>query len=323
MTERSILLSIVTLISGCSGNRIQSAWDPLSFAALEIKEISWFLIAICIFVFLAVLILLFLALYKDQRTSSSPGKKFVLWTGLLIPSAILLVMLIRSLDTTIEIRKFNKEATKDNPLLIKVTGHMWWWEVEYPEFNINTANEIHLPLNRPVRIELTSKDVIHSFWAPNIHGKMDMLPELKTFLNVKASKAGTFRGQCAEYCGLQHSHMALYYVVMPGMKFDEWVASKQKTIGPLSKRGQEVYFEQSCHTCHAIKNTSAQGKTGPDLTHIASRLSLGAGTVPNTRENLRQWIINSHVFKPKNRMPAYRIKDEDLKALIQYLEELK
>ncbi|MFP5384854.1 MAG: cytochrome c oxidase subunit II [Bacteriovoracia bacterium] len=312
------------IVSACTGKKYQSIWYPVTKTATEIKSITWFLIGISTIILLAVMILLVLSLLKNEKDNTrNPGKKFVLWSGLIIPSVILLIMLFYSLNTTMKIREYNKETMEGEHLLIKVTGHQWWWEVEYPQYEILTANEIYVPSGRPVRFELSSKDVIHSFWIPNIHGKMDMIPGMKTYLNAKVDDPGVFRGQCAEYCGLQHSFMSLYFVAQTEEDFKKWTANRKEKITPLSTKGKEVFFKESCHTCHAIKNTEAMGKAGPDLTHISSRLSLGAGTISNNRNNLRMWILNSHEFKPKNRMPTYDIPAEELEALLDYLEELR
>jgi cytochrome c oxidase subunit II len=318
-------LLLLMLTSSCSANTFQSAWHPVSLAARDIKELTWFLVIVCTLVFLAVAVLLYIALRSKSPEEKSPKDKFILWTGLFIPTIILSVMLIYSLQSTITIRHFNKKAPEQ--FIIKVIGHQFWWEVHYPDYGIVTANELYIPVNTSVRLELTSVDVIHSFWVPNVHGKMDMIPGLMTYMNINVEHEGTYRGQCAEFCGLQHAFMAFHLKVLSEEEFNQWVQKKKAVVttptSPLAQRGKEVFVEQSCHTCHAIKNTTFVGTSGPDLTHIASRPSLGAGAIENNRETLKEWILHSQKIKPANRMPNYNINENDMKALLKYLEGLE
>jgi cytochrome c oxidase subunit 2 len=216
-------------------------------------------------------------------------------------------------------------------LSIKVTGQQWWWDVEYegePASNtVRTANEIHIPVGQPVKLRLTSKDVIHSFWVPNLSGKKDLIPGHETVLTFQADRAGEFRGQCAEFCGYQHAHMAFAIVAEPPEKFYEWMnqqrASSVQPANEAQQRGQQVFLSSPCIMCHSIRGTDAGGRVAPDLTHLASRKTIAAATLPNTRGHLAGWITNSQEIKPGNNMPPVPLEPEDLQALLTYLESLK
>jgi cytochrome c oxidase subunit II len=216
-------------------------------------------------------------------------------------------------------------------LQIQVTGHQWWWEVQYrdslPQNWVTTANEIHIPVGKPVVFELRSTDVIHSFWLPNLSGKRDQIPGNENSLWFQADSAGVYRGECAEFCGHQHAKMAFVMVAEQPTEFAAWLARQRDTAltptDSLTARGQEVFLSSSCVMCHAISGTSAGSRIGPDLTHLASRRTIAAGTLPNTRGNLTGWIVNPQVIKPGVKMPPNQLKGPDLLALVAYLETLK
>ena len=216
-------------------------------------------------------------------------------------------------------------------LPIRVIGHQWWWEVVYPDTipqdQIETANEIHIPVGEPVVIAFESQDVIHSFWVPNLNGKRDLIPGYKTSLWLQADRAGVYRGQCAEFCGHEHAKMALVVVAQPPAEFEAWRAKQRQSQLPptdsVAKRGEQVFLARDCVMCHAIAGTPAGGRTGPDLTHVASRATLAAGTLPNTRGNLGGWIVDPQRIKPGVLMPPNQIAPQDLQALLTYLETLK
>src|SRR5437762_11626538 len=223
-------------------------------------------------------------------------------------------------------------ATPDpKALSIKITGHQWWWEVEYqdpqPSEIVTTANEIHVPVGKPVKLELQSNDVIHSFWVPNIHGKKDLVPWHPTTTWFTARRTGEFRGQCAEYCGEQHAHMRLVFVSQPAEEFEFWLgAQKQSAPEPMSdsqRRGRDVFLASQCVMCHPIQGTKARATLGLDLTHIGGRKMIAAGELPNTRGYLAGWILNASALKPGVRMPPNQLSSDDLNSLLDYLESLK
>jgi cytochrome c oxidase subunit 2 len=216
-------------------------------------------------------------------------------------------------------------------LAVKVTGHQWWWDVQYlsdrPDQIATTANEIHVPVGRPVVLELRSVDVIHSFWAPNLGGKRDLIPGYTASLWFRADTAGHYRGQCAEFCGYQHAKMAFSIIAEPPEKFAAWLRQQRDTAhaptDSLPRRGQEVFLSSSCVMCHSIQGTPAGSRVGPDLTHLASRLTIAAGTLPNTRGNLAGWIVDPQSIKPGAQMPANQLSPADLQALLAYLGTLQ
>lgn len=212
-------------------------------------------------------------------------------------------------------------------LAIEVVGHQWWWEVRYPEQGVTTANEIHIPVGRPIAFQLTSADVIHSFWVPPLGGKLDALPEDVTTLVLEAGEPGEYRGECAEFCGLQHAKMGLLVVAEPEARFASWVAGRQvaavEPIEPAAVRGQEVFFRSGCASCHTIEGTAATAAGDPDLTHLASRDTLGAVAVSNTSEHLAEWVADPHSIKSGVEMPATELSDQELDALVAYLETLE
>ncbi len=214
---------------------------------------------------------------------------------------------------------------------IKVTGQQWWWDVEYESTlasqRLQTANEIHIPTGKPVLLKLQSTDVIHSFWVPNLGGKKDLIPGHQTELWIQADREGIFRGQCAEFCGHQHAHMALLVIAESPAKYAAWLDAQRRPAAepddPMAKRGRDVFLSGPCVMCHSVRGTGAGGHTAPDLTHLGSRLTLAAGTVPNTPGHLAGWITDAQGIKPGNRMPTIGIGGEDLQALLQYLQALK
>ena len=219
----------------------------------------------------------------------------------------------------------------DSAVTIAITGHQWWWEIQYedgvPSQRVVTANELHLPINRPVVLKVTSRDVIHSFWVPNLQGKRDLIPGYTTAVWVRADRPGVFRGQCAEFCGLQHAHMALEVVAESDHDFDGWLAAMRPPArdppDALQRRGRDVFMQARCPGCHTIRGTDAAGQVAPDLTHLASRRTLGAGTLPNTSEHLARWIQDPQRVKPGNQMPPHPLEAGDLGALVAYLETLR
>ena len=241
---------------------------------------------------------------------------------------ILLVLLLADFVTHQNVSSMPEGA---EPLDIELTGHRWWWEVKYldpvPSNIVTTANEIHIPVGRPIRFRLRSQDVIHSFWMPNLHGKKDLVPGRPTTTWFVADEPGEFEGPCAEFCGHQHAKMRLKLIAQPEEEFESWLSGQSRPAPPPSteqqRRGQEVFLTSACTLCHTILGTPAAGKIGPDLTHLASRSRIAAGTLPNRRGHLAGWILDPHGIKPGVNMPPNPMPAEDLIALLDYLESLK
>jgi cytochrome c oxidase subunit 2 len=212
-----------------------------------------------------------------------------------------------------------------------VNGHQWWWEVQYADTAVHdrftTANEIHVPVGEPVLFVLTAQDVIHSIWVPNLAGKKDLIPGYTSSMWFQADTAGVYRGQCAEFCGAQHAKMALFIVAEPRARFDRWVAQQRQTAATpadsVAGHGYEVFVTSSCVMCHSIEGTTAGSHSGPDLTHLAGRRTIAAGSLPNTRANLAEWIMDPQRIKPGSNMPPTVLPPKDLDALLTYLQGLK
>jgi cytochrome c oxidase subunit 2 len=216
-------------------------------------------------------------------------------------------------------------------MVIELTGNQWWWQAQYDNPDASrilvTANEIHIPVGRPVMIMGRSHDVIHSFWVPGLHGKRDLIPSRVTTEWIQADKPGAYRGQCAEFCGLQHAHMVLWVIAEPEAKFDEWMQKQLKPAVPptdsVLQHGQQVFLNNECIFCHSIRGTTAAGQMAPDLTHFGSRRGIAANTLPNTTGNLTGWIVDPQSVKPGNHMATIAVNPDDLQPLAEYLESLK
>jgi len=293
---------------------------------------AMYLVSAAVFV-LVVLALLMSAFRRrgSEAPETDPGRERSLTTAVSVATALTVLILFGFLVYDVAVgrqltRGFGKEA-----LQVRVVGHQWWWELQYRDSVAHnwftTANELHIPVGRPVVLELLSTDVIHSFWPPAISQKRDLIPGKDNSLWLQADTPGVYRGQCAEYCGQQHAKMGFLVIAQRPDSFASWLAGQRDTaLTPtteLARRGQEVFLASSCVMCHAIAGTPAGSRVGPDLTHLASRRTIAAGTLPNSRGNLAGWIIDPQKIKPGTRMPPNQLKPADLQALLEYLETLK
>jgi cytochrome c oxidase subunit 2 len=212
-------------------------------------------------------------------------------------------------------------------LPVEATGRNWWWDFQYPQQGFASPNELHVPVGRPVEFSVTSADVIHSFWVPQMNGKTDMVPGKTNRQSFTVTTPGVYTGQCGEYCGAQHAHMRFYLVAESPQDFSDWVARQQQpATEPASeeaRQGQEVFLSQPCAGCHTVRGTDAAGTQGPDLTHIGSRRSLAAGTLDNTPENMSRWLHDPQGVKPDNLMPNLPLTDEQVDQLVAYMEGLE
>jgi cytochrome c oxidase subunit 2 len=290
----------------------------------------WVLFWTAAAVSLIVFILLFYAVYRARRQEDSewqPGRStaFVAIGGGFIPAAIL------TATTFVTLSNLAIFDTPPNPtnITINVTGYMFWWEAEYEGEGFTTANEIHIPVGEPVRINLETADVIHSFWVPQLHGKIEMVPGWSNTMYIQADEPGEYFGKCAEFCGLQHANMEFLVIAQTQDEFSAWLENQQREAAEpeteLAQRGQEVFASSPCALCHTIRGTStaaAEG-AGPDLTHLASRRTLAARMLDNNRGNLGGWLADPQGIKPGNEMPAVNLLSEDLIALLAYLETLR
>jgi cytochrome c oxidase subunit 2 len=313
---------------------LQSVLDPVSPQSLSISHLWWFVFAIAAAVFVSVLGMFAAALMRGRSgpTAERGPSQQTLMRVVSGAVAITVMTLFAILGASIWTGRIAASSPRDmSALAVSIVGHQWWWEIEYedttPSQHVTTANQLHLPIGRPVVFKVTSRDVIHSFWAPNFFGKRDLIPGYVTAIWFQADRAGVYRGQCAEFCGRQHAHMAFDIVAEPEADFERWRdAERQQAREPQSadeRRGREIFMTTRCIGCHRIRGTDAGGQVGPDLTHVASRLMIGAGTLPNTGDQLARWIVNPHETKPGIQMPPNVLGGDDLRALVAYLESLR
>ncbi|WP_425613576.1 cytochrome c oxidase subunit II [Anatilimnocola sp. NA78] len=312
-----------------AGEPVQSMVHPAGPAAAEIASLWWIMFGAFTGVFVLVIVLMMYAIWwrpapaSAREPAAPPGGRtgFIIAGGVVLPIVVLTPLFVYSLLASARLQMPEDAQT------IRVVGHMWWWEVRYPDHGIVTANEIHIPAGEPVRLELTSADVIHSFWVPRLHGKRDMIPGIKTEFWIQADEPGVYRGQCGEYCGTQHANMALEVIALAPDDFAEWlkVQSQQRTQSesPAIDRGRQVFLTAGCKQCHAIEGTTATGNAGPDLTHLGSRRMIGSALLPNTAGNLAGWIADPQALKPGVKMPRTYLEAEESQALVTYLESLK
>ena len=264
------------------------------------------------------------------RSSGWLGEPLVLVGGAVVPTILLIALFVATLfviPRTSPAASVTDSKDKQAGVEVTVRGRQWFWDVEYPDRHIRTANEIHLPVGEVSTLSLESGDVVHSLWVPALNRKLDMIPGQRNTLRLHPRSIGVYRSQCAEFCGLQHAHMALYVVVESREGFDTWAATEsrappQPRTAEL-ERGQQVFLGSACVYCHTIAGTNASGRVGPDLSHVASRRSLAAGTLPNTEGYLAGWILDPQHWKLGNRMPATDLTGDELQPLLAYLESLR
>jgi cytochrome c oxidase subunit II len=339
MKLRIVIAGSALPLTGCSGP--QSALDPASPQAASISNLWWVFFAVACVVYVVVLAFTLISVRPGRVnppndapiTKIDPRRErrlFIVIGGAVgITIITLFGLLVVDLFANRALASLSSVGT--NAVTIQITGRQWWWEVQYtdptPSNYVTTANELHVPVGKPVMVRLASTDVIHSFWVPNLHGKKDLIPGNPATNWFRATRTGTFWGRCAEFCGYQHAQMRIAVTAEPEDKFNAWLnAQKQPAAEPQTesqKRGQQVFLSTTCVMCHTLQGTPAFGKVGPDLTHIASRPWLGAGARPNNPANRAAWIQNAQHIKPGVRMPQHNLSAQDLAALLDYLQILK
>lgn len=308
--------------------------DPAGPFAGPIQTVAWVLFVMAAVVMVVVLVALGVALFGPRKWKRRVGGERLIWiAGLAFPVVVLTGLLIYGLTTTARVA----DAPKAGEMRVRVTGEMWWWRVAYLDDQgreiVQDANEVHIPAGQPVVFELESADVIHSFWVPRLGGKTDMIPGRRNFMRLQADAPGTYGGQCAEYCGGPHALMGLVVVAHAPDDYAAWLERQSRPAaavpsaqGPLAliDQGRNVFAASGCAACHTIRGTEANGLAGPDLTHVGSRQTLGAGILPNNQGTMAGWISDSQSLKPGNRMPSYAVlSGQDVRAVAAYLESLK
>ncbi len=315
--------------------RTPSIFAPASTPAFAIRELSFLVLALVMFIFVVVAGLTVYAIVRFRRRPGDDGREppqvygstqiELAWT--LVPFLIVVVLF---LTTTRYIFAIERRARAANALEVTVVGNQWWWEIRYPALGIVTANELHVPVSdpaepRPTFITLQSADVIHSFWIPQLAGKTDVIPGKTNRMWIDPRTPGTYVGQCAEFCGVQHAGMLVTVTVHPKEEFARWVAAQQAAAAnvPKARAGRDVFTSVACVNCHTVRGTPANGVFGPDLTHLMSRATLGAGVAPNTPKNLRAWVNDPASLKPGALMPAMKVSGDELDRLVAYLVTLR
>lgn len=323
-----------------SASRVDSHWQLL----LVLGAVVW--VVVVTVALLAVLRRRRGVQHSDPGPEATAGKGHLIvgFLGAVVPALVIIGVMA---DSVLVLRDTGRTSdVTEAATLVEVDGNQYWWEVRYPAHGVETANEIHIPTGQDVRVELTSSDVIHSFWVPRLSGKVDLVPGQTNVLTLSADEPGTYWGRCAEYCGLQHAWMRFVVVAHDEPEYAGWLEAQARPAeaadpaegegddfesgpgpapGPVSDvaAGREIFMSSSCVYCHTVAGTEAQGTLGPDLTHLASRQMIGAGVLPNDRESLARWIERPQDIKPGNAMPGTELEDDELDDLITYLQSLE
>jgi cytochrome c oxidase subunit II len=325
-----ILLATRLCLASPHDNPVPSIFEPRSTNAESLYHLSNFVLAITGVIFVVVFSLLVYVTVKFRNRATDvarePAQVYgstqieLAWT--VIP---ILIVVVLFLSTARVIHALQDAAKPAKAVAVTAIGHQFWWEFRYPELGIVTANELHIPVSTPTYLKLLSADTDHSFWIPQLAGKTDLIPNRINEMWMDPHQVGIYLGQCAQYCGTQHAKMLLRVSVESREDFDAWVhAQKQPAIQDEKEAaGRRVFESTSCVNCHAVGGTNGTGRFGPDLTHLMSRRTIAAGAAENTSESLRLWIQNPDAIKPGSLMPAMKLSDEDLDALVRYLETLQ
>jgi cytochrome c oxidase subunit 2 len=323
----ALLVLAVVPLAGCGGN--QDTLHPESPQQQAIATLWWVMLGGAAIGFAFILVLLTLGWVRRNRENlpfgigERGGTRMVVGFGVAMPVVLLSALFIWS-DVFV-IQKTQPAAASSTSLTVRVIAHQWFWEFRYPGGAV-TANELHIPVKTKVNVVGTTGDVIHSFWVPELNRKIDLIPGRTNRVTLQAARTGVFRGQCAEFCGLQHANMAELVFVQPRSAFRAWLANQgrpaRSSASAEGRRGSDL-FQADCSGCHQIRGTAAQGQIGPDLTHVSSRTTLAGVAIRNTPTLLGEWITDPQRFKPGNKMPKLDLSSGDVKALVAYLEDLK
>ena len=304
----------------------RSPFNPATPQGSAIESLFWFVVIIAAIIFVGVEgTILYSSFAHRDRPGRTPAqfsgnrRLEVAWT---IAPALLLVLVLY-----LTVRTMNQISDPGGqPLHIDVMAHQWWWEFDYPGEKVVTANELHVPVGQSVALRIESADVIHSFWVPELAGKVDANPGHPYTLVFTAEKPGTYLGQCSEFCGTGHAWMLIRVIAQPRAQFDAWIKAEQQPASVqtgLALQGQHIFMQQPCQNCHTIDGTPAHGTAGPNLTHVGSRETIGAGVLTNTPENMERWLENPQGVKPGSLMPNFNLSPAEVKALAAYMESLR
>ncbi|MBK4736286.1 cytochrome c oxidase subunit II [Noviherbaspirillum pedocola] len=337
--KRALPLLLQLAALGVQAASFQSALEPAGPQAEHVHRLWHLTLGLCTVVFAAVLAALLIAIWRAPRSNATTPadagalsrpeprvqRNIIIALGASIAGLFVLIVADYRTDRALMRLPLN------DAVHIEMTAHQWWWEARYDDADaskiFNTANELHIPVGRPVIITLKASDVIHTFWLPNLAGKKDMIPGRTALIQFRADKAGTYRGQCAEFCGFEHALMAFEVVAEPNDRYESWADGQRREAGNVlnasQSHGRQVFMERSCVMCHTIQGIGANASFGPDLTHMASRGLLAAGAIPNERQRLAAWIVSPQTIKPGTNMPPTDLSVQDLNALLDYLATLR
>ena len=334
--RRFVLALAAGSCAACGGS--QNMLAPGGPAARRLADVGWFVLIVFSVVSVVMwLLILWLALRRRGTLAehaawdASGDTRWITIGGFTIPVIILAVTFVLTLQTMTAFPMGDNEMHAPPPML-RVIGHQWWWELQYviggETKRVVTANEIHIPAGRPVDIELQTADVIHSFWVPELHGKVDLVPDKVNRIRLQADHPQTFRGECAEFCGTQHANMILLVQADAPADFDRWLANQRADAvppaTPESTRGEALFLSRACILCHTIRGTAAHGSVGPDLTHLASRRRIAGNAFENNTGNLAGWITHAQALKPTAKMPNLSVfSGEELRDVVTYLQTLQ
>jgi cytochrome c oxidase subunit 2 len=330
-----LLFAAAASVFGQNVHPVANMFKPQATPADSVYNVSMLMLAVCASIFLVVAGLLAFTVVRFRRRKMDDGsepaqiygsnKIEVAWT--VIPVLIVLVLSMATARSVVEVQNRHMPA---DALRVTVIGHQWWWEFRYPSLGIVTANELHVPLSTTATpsttaLRLESADVAHSFWVPQLAGKTDVIPGITNNMWIDPRQLGTFLGNCAEYCGMQHANMLLSVIVEPAADFEKWAAAQKldAVSNPKLESARATFLSLSCVNCHTVKGTPAVGTFGPDLTHLMSRTTLGSGVIPNTPGNLRAWVKDPQAMKPGNLMPNMQLDARELDEVVAYLASLK
>jgi cytochrome c oxidase subunit II len=328
-----LAVTAICVLTSCTG--WQSSFNAQAAQSAEIKRILVIFLAVSTVVWIAVMLVLLFGLIRRKAIREQPLDLHEGFErragGVILTAGIATTITVLALSVVSYGAQRTVFANDPSAVTVKVTGHQWWWEVQYqadsPHLSFTTANEIRVPVGQPVTIELESADVIHSFWVPSLTGKMDLVTGQQNTVQFTAKTPGVYRGQCAEFCGIQHAHMAFTVTALPPDDYRRWRDHQNQGApapsDPLSIRGEQLFRGRGCGLCHTIRGTLAGGQLGPDLTHMASRETIAAGTLPRNTGNLAAWIADPQHIKPGNLMPKMSLRSDELIAIVHYLEQLQ
>lgn len=317
-------------VSGCGGN--QTMFNPQGPAAKSIASLGWLLLIVCSVIYMVVLLVAAWALFRRRHGREDlPETTNRLTRVVTGATALTVIILVAFTISSVVAGRGLTSPTGPGAITVDVIGHQWWWEFQYrdvtPSDFVTSPNELHIPVGVPVHIKAISRDVIHSFWVPNLHGKRDLIPGQVTNTWIQADAPGVYRGQCAEFCGYQHANMSFVVVAEPMDKFLAWIAHQRTPASEPrdeeARRGRDVFLQTTCVMCHTVRGTDAGARLGPELTHVGSRMTIAAGTLPNTRGHLAGWVANPQAIKPGSRMPPNLLQPADLQAVLSYLRGLQ